>query len=83
MKELLKELKEDLLNNPTDYPLWDMFNDESKQKRFTTSSSGKMKCVNPSYTKSVNILIKELKDNIKDYIQFDWDKIEEKYKDII
>lgn len=83
MKELLNELKEELLNNPNDYTLLDMFNDDDKQTKYVKGANGKLKQVNPTYKKSIDLLIKEIKGNLKEYIEFDWDKIEEKYKEII
>ena len=83
MKELLNELKEELLNNSTDYTLLDLFNDEDKQAKYVKNASGKLKQVNPTYKKSIEILIKEIKGNFKEYVEFNWDKIEEKYKEII
>ena len=83
MKELLNELKEELLNNPNDYTLWDLFNDEDKQAKYVKNANGKLKQVNPTYEKSIALLVKEIKDNLKEYVEFDWNKIEEKYKEII
>ena len=83
MKELLNELKNELLNNPNDYTLWDMFNDDDKQAKYVKGANGKLKQVNPTYEKSIALLIKEIKGNLKEYIEFNWDNIEEKYKDII
>ena len=83
MKELLNELKEELLNNPNDYTLLDMFNDEDKQAKYIKGANGKLKRVNPTYEKSITLLVKEIKDNLKEYVEFNWDKIEEKYKEII
>lgn len=83
MKELLNELKEELLNNPNDYTLLDLFNDEDKQAKYVKNANGKLKQVNPTYEKSIALLVKEIKGNLKEYIEFDWNKIEEKYKEII
>lgn len=95
IKNCLKTLKNDLLNNPNDYPMIDLY--DNKTARAVLTETGKIKYVNPSYKKSISVLVKILEDNFPIYLNeganiinendfyddLNWDIIVEKYKEII
>ena len=47
IKETLKELKNDLLNNPYDYTMIDLY--DNKTPKAVLTDNGKIKFINPSY----------------------------------
>lgn len=95
IKNCLKTLKNDLLNNPNDYPMIDLY--DNKTARAVLTETGKIKYINPSYKKSISVLVKILEDNFPIYFNeganiinendfyddLNWDIIVEKYKEII
>ena len=94
-KNCLKAFKADLLNNPNDYPMIDLY--ENKTPKAIITESGKIKYINPSYAKSISLLIKNMEENLPYYLYegvtefnendfydcLNWDAIEEKYKELI
>lgn len=95
IKNCLKTLKNDLLNNPNDYPMIDLY--DNKTVRAVLTETSKIKYVNPSYKKSISTLVKIMEDNFPVYLNdgvniinendfyddLNWDIIVEKYKEII
>lgn len=95
IKNCLKLLKTDLLVNPNDYSMIDLY--ENKTPRAIITECGKIKFINPSYNKSISLLIKKMEENFLNYLyegvtEFDennfydcinWDVIEHNYKLII
>ncbi|MBQ2871193.1 hypothetical protein IJE86_05780 [bacterium] len=95
IKNCLKTLKNDLLNNPNDYPMIDLY--DNKTVRAVLTETSKIKYVNPSYKKSISTLVKIMEDNFPIYLNdgvniinendfyddLNWDIIVEKYKEII
>ena len=95
IKNCLKTLKNDLLNNPNDYPMIDLY--DNKTVRAVLTETCKIKYVNPSYKKSISTLVKIMEGNFPVYLNdgvniinendfyddLNWDIIVEKYKEII